>query len=191
MPGMGDNPHGAVRPPRQRAPVPVTRDPEHASRGARTVSPLFAPARPTPTAVSTPPERLEFSLPTDSPAVPSLARERVDAWLAALRWPDDEADDIVYAISELVTNTCEHAYAEGTGGVVGVALRVEHPDDRTRHIRVAVTDRGQWRPQEARRFNCGRGLALARAMMAHVQIRRGRAGSRGTAIVMTSPSVPA
>ncbi len=187
MPGMGDNRHGTVKPPRQRAPVPVTRDPEHASRGARTVSPLFAPA---PSALYTPPERLEFSLPTDSPAVPSLARERVEAWLSALRWPADEADDIVYAISELVTNTCEHAYAEGAGGVVGVALRVEHPDGRTRHIRVAVTDRGQWRPRQARRFNCGRGLALVRAMMADVRIRRGRAGSRGTAIVMTSPSVP-
>ena len=51
-----------------------------------------------------------FALRADNASVVSMARDRVAAWLAGHRWPAEESHDIVYAVSEAVTNVCEHAY---------------------------------------------------------------------------------
>lgn len=50
-----------------------------------------------------------FSLTPDV-ASASIARDRVRAWLARHDWPDDQTHDLVYAVSEAVTNAAEHAF---------------------------------------------------------------------------------
>jgi anti-sigma regulatory factor (Ser/Thr protein kinase) len=118
----------ASTPARNRLPVLVTRELDHSA--------------------SRPPTRLVFALPADDASVAHMARERIGTWLARHRWPAEESHDIVYAVSEAVTNVCEHAYGRQEAGPVEVTAYVEHPTAQTRRIRVAVTDKGRWRPRE-------------------------------------------
>ena len=64
--------------------------------------------------------RLKFALRADNASVACMARERVEAWLVRQRWPAEESHDIVYAVSEAVTNVCEHAYHLQQAGTVEV-----------------------------------------------------------------------
>ena len=121
----------------------------------------------------------------------AAARERVEAWLARLRWPTEESHDIVYAVSEAVSNACEHAYHRRASGTVRVNAHVEHPTAQTRQVRVDVIDEGRWRPRATRPFTRGRGLRVIRALMASVQVRRGTDSRPGTLLELTSPPVPA
>src|SRR3954471_9852136 len=41
---------------------------------------------------------------------PSIARERVEEWLRAQQWPPAQADELVLAVSEAVSNSVEHGY---------------------------------------------------------------------------------
>jgi serine/threonine-protein kinase RsbW len=119
-----------------------------------------------------------------------MARDRVDAWLVRHRWPAEESHDIVYAVSEAVSNVCEHAYHRQEAGTVEVTADVEHPTAQTRRVRVAVTDEGRWHQRATRSFTRGRGLRVIRAMMAGVRLRRGTDATPGTSLVLTSPPVP-
>jgi anti-sigma regulatory factor (Ser/Thr protein kinase) len=134
---------------------------------------------------------LVFALRADNASVASMARDRVAAWLARHRWPAEESHDIVYAVSEAVTNVCEHAYERHESGTVEITARVEHPTAQTRRVRVSVIDEGRWQDRATRPFTRGRGLRVIRALMAGVRLRRGTSTSPGTSLVLTSPSVPA
>ena len=61
-----------------------------------------------------------FALRADNASVAGMARDRVGAWLVRHRWPTEESHDIVYAVSEAVTNVCEHAYERHEAGTVEV-----------------------------------------------------------------------
>ena len=55
-----------------------------------------------------------------------LVRERFTTWLAALGWPVLAVEDVVFAVSEAVSNCAEHAYAPGTpDAVVEISAAVE------------------------------------------------------------------
>ena len=137
------------------------------------------------------PARLVFALRADNASVASMARDRIAAWLDRQRWPAEESHDIVYAVSEAVTNVCEHAYERHEAGTVEITARVEHPTAQTRRVRVSVIDEGRWQHRAARPFTRGRGLRVIRALMARVRVRRGTTALPGTSLVLTSPSVPA
>jgi len=66
----------------------------------------------------------EFTL-LAGPRAPSAARARIATWLTMTGWPTDEASDIVYAISEAVSNAAEHAYPLGAHGTITVTACVE------------------------------------------------------------------
>ncbi len=137
-----------------------------------------------------PSARLKFALRADNASVACMARERMEAWLVRQRWPAEESHDIVYAVSEAVTNVCEHAYHLQQAGTVEITADIEHPTAQTRRVRVAVTDEGRWQHRVARPFTRGRGLRVIRALMAGVRLRRGTDAEPGTSLVLTSPPVP-
>src|SRR5690606_41491977 len=56
---------------------------------------------------------LRFDLPAELVA-PSIARERVERWLHDLRWPAEQLEDLVLALSEAVSNSVEHGYGGNT-----------------------------------------------------------------------------
>lgn len=135
----------------------------------------------------------EFTLVAD-PSAPRASRERVGGWLTAARWPEDERDAIVYAVSEAVSNAAEHAYPPGSSGRVVVAARIEDAvrdgAGPTRQVRVSVRDEGRWRlaplVDEGRR----RGLLLMAALMDGVSVRRGSDPRVGTEVWMISNAIP-
>lgn len=139
----------------------------------------------------------EFTLVAD-PAAPRVARDRIAGWLAAAGWPDAEAEDIVYAVNEAVSNAAEHAYPPGTGGDVTVVARIEDdPGDASRsgagprvRVRVRVCDQGRWRVPPLSDEGRRRGLFLMAALMADVRVGGGP-GPAGTEVVLTSGAVAA
>lgn len=126
---------------------------------------------------------------------PSLARDRTAAWLRRHHWPHEQLDDLVFAVSEAVSNSVEHGYGvsarepgrPGTGPVeVDGHIRAT-PDGRRQAV-VTVRDGGAWRrPTRDSREDRGRGLDLMASFMAQLQIE---GTATGTTVVITSPPVP-
>ena len=48
-------------------------------------------------------------MPADDRA-PGLVRAELKRWLAARAWPDEDREDLEFAVSEAVSNAAEHAY---------------------------------------------------------------------------------
>ncbi len=110
------------------------------------------------------------------PHLVSVVRRAVSAWLAAMRWPEPQILDIVFAISEVVSNSVEHAYRDLRSGRVTVELVEERSaDDRV--IRVVVTDFGRWRPGRSDRDR-GNGLALIHAIVDSLRVHTDDSGTR-------------
>ncbi|MFC7658910.1 ATP-binding protein [Pseudonocardia benzenivorans] len=74
-----------------------------------------------------------------------LVRHAVEVWLMAVRWPRGATSPIVFAVSEIVSNSIEHAYPVEPPGPVRIALAVEEVSPGCERIRVVVSDRGRWR----------------------------------------------
>ena len=126
-------------------------------------------------------------------ATPRRVRAELRRWLVALRWPEEEAADIVLAVDEAVSNAVEHAFPPGApDGTVEVVAEVE-PVDRQRRLRVRIRDTGRWlpRPGPEEDVNRRRGLPMMSVLMAEVLIHRGGpAPSDGTVVTLLSPPVP-
>lgn len=135
--------------------------------------------------------QLRLELPAD-PSCLKAVRTRTQEWLVAAGWPDEDADDVVYAVSEAASNAIEHAYPPGhrphgrnghgpelriTGTVLGDA-------DSGFCVEVRVRDHGRWRPPSTEPGHRGRGLAVMRSSLAAVTIRTGPAG---TEVILVSP----
>ena len=118
---------------------------------------------------------------------PALARRLLRQWLTGQRWPPDEADDLVLAVSEAVTNAVEHAYPTGHFGTVRLEANEIAGPDGARHVVATVSDDGRWRPPPRDPGNRGRGLAMMRA--ATYALRLDNTGT-GTRVTMTSRPVP-
>jgi anti-sigma regulatory factor (Ser/Thr protein kinase) len=120
------------------------------------------------------------------PAAASIVRERLRAWLDGLGWPEHEADDVVLAVHEAVTNSVEHGYAGRDAGEVDVA-GTRTVDGGGQRVRVVIRDAGCWRPPSAPGYR-GRGIAVMRGCMADVELTP---GPDGTEVAMVSRPVPA
>ena len=135
----------------------------------------------------------EFALLADLSA-PRTSRDRMGGWLTAARWPEDELDAIVYAVSEAVSNAAEHAYPPGSSGRVVVAARIEDAirtsAGPTRLVRVSVRDEGRWRVPPPTDEGRRRGLPLMAALMDDVSVRRGSDPRAGTEVAMVSTTIP-
>jgi anti-sigma regulatory factor (Ser/Thr protein kinase) len=114
----------------------------------------------------------------------SVVRQRFRTWLALLRWPTDEVDDIVLAVNEAVSNAVEHADAPGFASEVRIAARQFTEADGSRRVIIGVSDNRRWCPRQTQR---GLGLLMIHTCMDHVQFDRTR---DVTTMVMTSVRVP-
>src|SRR5689334_2544868 len=114
----------------------------------------------------------------------SVVRQRFRAWLADLRWPEDEVDDIVLAVSEAVSNAVEHADAPGFAAEVRVAAGQFSEVDGGRRIVVGVSDNRRWCPRDTQR---GLGMLMIHTCMDDVRFETNH---EVTTTVMTSVKVP-
>lgn len=127
--------------------------------------------------------------PSVEPASVRRMRRAVGVWLAELDWPPVEADDVVLAVNEAVSNAVEHAFGQGPGEVEMVAA-VERCGTR-RRVRIVVRDAGRWRPVPVERGTRQRGLQIMRALMDTVVVRAREDRPSGTEVLMIGPPVPA
>jgi anti-sigma regulatory factor (Ser/Thr protein kinase) len=120
-------------------------------------------------------DRLHLALDAD-PHLLSVLRHAVQNWLTAMKWPELAAEELVFAISETVSNSVEHAYRDLRAGRVIVEM-TECVQPRAMHI--VVTDFGRWRPHLPDPTR-GNGLALMNAIVAWSRIETDDNGTRVT-----------
>ncbi len=139
---------------------------------------------------------LDIALTTDWVS-PSVARDRVRAWLISHHWSPAHTDDLVLAVNEAVTNSIEHGYgispeAVATGpalphATVEVHGEIAFDDQGRRYAEFVVRDRGDWRipTSDATR---GNGIRLMRACTADFTIQH---SISGTTVRLRSHPLPA
>ncbi len=139
------------------------------------------------------PPQLLLELPAD-PSCLKAVRTRTRAWLIAVGFAEDDADDVVYAVSEAASNAIEHAYAPGprppgrNGHDPDVRIAGALVGDATTGFRaeVRVRDRGRWRVPPTDPGHRGHGLEVMRSSLGSVTVRTGTAG---TEVVLLSRRV--
>jgi anti-sigma regulatory factor (Ser/Thr protein kinase) len=115
------------------------------------------------------------------PCAPSLIRRRLNAWLSALSWPVDAAQDVILAVSEAVSNAAEHAYPPSRPGTIEVSVAsAADLADGCQVLTVTVSDHGTWRPVPEHREYRRRGIPLMRAMSALLHVATDATGTRVT-----------
>lgn len=130
----------------------------------------------------------------------SLVRREVMQWLVSEGWPHDAAADIIWAVSEAVTNSVEHAYPvdvpdapiEVQGEVECVDTDAAAQQQPVRRVRMRIRDRGRWRPDPHDRVGgvrySGWGLQVIERVMAELVITTSAA--TGTLVELVSRAVP-
>jgi serine phosphatase RsbU (regulator of sigma subunit)/anti-sigma regulatory factor (Ser/Thr protein kinase) len=106
------------------------------------------------------------------PVVATIARALVADEIAALEVDEQRRFGILVALGEALANAIEHAYRDGTGGVIRLDITTQ--DDE---LVLTVEDYGRWRPF-VRRDERGRGFELMHAFMDGVQVRSTRESTR-------------
>jgi len=122
-------------------------------------------------------------------AIPSVVRQELRSWLDERGWPVAEAEEVVLAMSEAVTNVVEHAYRHidaSRYGQVEITAHLRSNPDRSRRVIIDVRDHGRWRAVPRDPGNRGRGLAIIRACTDRLDITH---GPSGTAVRMVSRPV--
>lgn len=126
-------------------------------------------------------ESLRVLLPAE-PCSVAAARSALATWLAPLPWPEETAQDLVFAASEAVTNCVDHAYTAPGAVRHAIVLEAgEHPDDDRIRVEVTVADRGCWQDPPRDQGFRGRGIGMMRALTESVTLD-GSAG--GTTVVL-------
>jgi anti-sigma regulatory factor (Ser/Thr protein kinase) len=123
---------------------------------------------------------------------PSLARERVEEWLRAHRWPPAQVDELVLAVSEAVSNSVEHGYgvpsgAIGAGQTVVLRMRLTVAADGYRQVEFVVTDRGTWRVPSTAASSRGHGMVIMRSCTGELVVD---GSPSGTTVVLRSRVTP-
>lgn len=119
-------------------------------------------------------DNLALHFPADAREVAPV-RHQLREWLQDSGFGEDEASDLVLAVSEAVNNSVEHAYPAPAHGTVEV--RAQITKDGT--VDIDVTDHGQWRIPPPALTMRGRGLLLMRESVDEVVIDR---SARGTTV---------
>ena len=114
--------------------------------------------------------RFDVELPAD-PSVLSGLRRRLRGWLIRRGFDDDQAAEVLLAVSEACNNAIEHAY-DGVPGNLRVTA-----DASADWLEMVIEDSGRWRvvePSEDR----GRGMLLIRRLMDSSEFRSDHLGTR-------------
>lgn len=130
---------------------------------------------------------LHLHLPVH-PSTPGSARRQLRQWLQVLGWPGEEAEDLVLAVNEAVSNAVEHAYSSSVltrdhrrpEVELHVTDTVELDDAQhdSRRVTMTVTDGGHWRPRSVSPGFRGRGLQMMRALTESVEVTATGTGTR-------------
>jgi anti-sigma regulatory factor (Ser/Thr protein kinase) len=113
-------------------------------------------------------EALRLDLPADPKALMAM-RHTLERWLTEAGATHSEASDIQLACHEAASNAIEHGYKFGDASFEVTA------DIEDGTVRVAVSDKGAW--QAERKNDRGRGFAMMKALMDHVEVSKGEAGT--------------
>ena len=102
-------------------------------------------------------------------------RSEVRRWLGSLGMVEDDASDVVFAVSEAASNAVDHAYRRpAADDVVEVTFWTEGAA-----IFIEIVDHGQWRPPVSSELSGrGRGIPMMRELMDAVVISYDGRGTR-------------
>lgn len=117
---------------------------------------------------------LALRFPADAHEVAPV-RHQLREWLQGSGFGEDEASDLVLAVSEAVNNSVEHAYPVPARGTIEVRARIAEDGS----VGIDVSDHGQWRIPPPALTTRGRGLLLMRESVDEVVIDR---SARGTTV---------
>lgn len=135
-------------------------------------------------------EDLMAVLPAVPPSLPR-ARELLRGWLAAQRWPAEQAADVVLAVNEAIANAIDHAYPPAAPGSAHLHAWVSvEPQTGDRRVVAAINDHGGWDPAYRSTTHAdhrGNGLVLISACMDELHVQR---SAGGTSVILISPAVP-
>jgi serine/threonine-protein kinase RsbW len=134
---------------------------------------------------------LEFVLGADWSA-PSIARDRLRQWLDGHAWSPAQADELLLAASEAVSNSVEHGYAVPVEvydhpGLVEVRAAVSADERGSRVIELTVRDRGTWRTPTGTPGARGHGMLIMRTCADDLLVD---GTPTGTTVVLRSRPVP-
>jgi anti-sigma regulatory factor (Ser/Thr protein kinase) len=135
---------------------------------------------------------LDITLPVTTTA-PALARRTVERWLRAQAWPPEELADLVFAVSEAVSNSVEHGHglcgdAEPAPGEITVHGIVQDAPDGRRSVQLTIRDQGTWRPPPDDPDGRRRGLLLMRAVSEELRLEVTDCGT--TVVLRSTPIAP-
>ncbi|MBW5420377.1 SpoIIE family protein phosphatase [Streptomyces sp. BG9H] len=118
------------------------------------------------------PAPLEVTFPAESSQLAPV-RQALRTWLERCQLSPQTAQSVLVAAGEACANAIEHGHRHTPGEPV--RLRAEaYVDD----LRLVITDSGQWKiPQPEANAHRGRGMPLMKAMMQHVTVTSGAAGT--------------
>ncbi|ETK37624.1 SpoIIE family protein phosphatase [Microbispora sp. ATCC PTA-5024] len=118
------------------------------------------------------PRPLEVTFPADSAQLAPV-RTALRRWLDQLGITPRLLGDVLVAAGEACANAIEHGHRDTPGQRVRLVAHATADE-----IHLAVADTGRWRTPRPRGDDYrGRGLALMRALMAHVSVETGDAGT--------------
>ncbi|SDT77806.1 Anti-sigma regulatory factor (Ser/Thr protein kinase) [Actinoplanes derwentensis] len=123
----------------------------------------------------TEPREFELRLPSEAGRLIVL-RRRLEDFLSAHQVPDDDAFDLVMAVSEAAANAVEHPVDPAEPWITVTA------SFQPEAVLVTVRDTGGWRPSGDAGFR-GRGLALIGALT-ELSVHR---SAEGTEVVLRRP----
>jgi PAS domain S-box-containing protein len=110
------------------------------------------------------PKPLEVTIPADAMHL-APARAALREWLTSAGIDHDQAQDVLVAAGEAVTNAIEHGYRQTDGGTI--TLRATSEVDL---LRLTITDAGSWKPKQTGYTHRGRGIQIMEALMEDVAI---------------------
>jgi len=118
------------------------------------------------------PGPLEVSFPAD-PARLAPVRRALRNWLEQCELPPETVQNVLVAAGEACANAIEHGHRDDPDGTVCL-----HAEAFAHALRLSVTDTGRWKePQPQPSGHRGRGIGLMRALMEHVTVTPGPAGT--------------
>ncbi|MEU3794465.1 SpoIIE family protein phosphatase [Streptomyces fructofermentans] len=118
------------------------------------------------------PAPLEMAFPAESGQLAPV-RNALRTWLTRCDLPARTAQDVLIAAGEACANAVEHGHRHSPGAPI--RLRAEALTDG---LRLTVADTGRWKPGDpAASPHRGRGIAIMKALMHHVTITPGPAGT--------------
>ncbi|MEV6908573.1 ATP-binding protein [Amycolatopsis sp. NPDC051071] len=111
------------------------------------------------------PQEFRDRVPAEAGRLVEL-RKQLTRWLAGLGVDGERREDIVLASSEALANAAEHAYRDGSDGVIEI-----HATSGRDGIKVVVTDYGNWKQADPADPIRGRGLLLIDRLADHADCR--------------------